>query len=156
MIDRKQHAYLATSANGVWFPTFLRRGQRRQRYLRRAIPTNWKDLKVGKFYLLRGGHLQRYIGEYKPCPGHKNKRDVANPCLAFRSVRNEYYDYANPSGYSAGFAEVLRELTTADRCFLNTRRASARARDLKEAALDAEFLLVALGITDQDTDGKAT
>lgn len=91
------------------------------------------DLTVGKVYLLRGGNLLRYQGPW----GGKG------PCLAFRCPQEGVSD--PPVGYSASEGEVLREVTQADRGWLETRRDQARARNLHEAADDAEFVLRELG-----------
>lgn len=103
---------------------------------------NLENLEVGKVYLLKGGRLMRYQGPYSSS-GHKPgiysiKRDPANPCLAFRGVRDDH-DPSCPTGYSANASEVIREMT--DRSWLKARRNQARARNLEEDALDAEQVL---------------
>lgn len=99
-----------------------------------GLDMNLEDLEVGKLYLLRGGHLMRYQGLYA-----KNGKPKG-PGLAFRGVRH-HHDPAVPTGYSATKSEILRKVTIDDLSWLEVRRDEARARDLEDHALDAQFAL---------------
>ena len=81
------------------------------------------ELKVGRVYLLVGGHLMRYQGLYAN----------EGPCLAFSSPLEAIMDL--PTGYSASAEEVIREVTSSDREWLNIRVAALRSRGLPTAGV---------------------
>lgn len=83
-----------------------------------------ESLKVGRVYLLAGGHIMRYQGLYAGRDGKPK-----GPCLAFRGVTGTH-DPECPVGYSASAEQVRREITAEDIGWLQERRAQAAARGL--------------------------
>jgi hypothetical protein len=99
---------------------------------RKRADCQGRELRVGAFYLLRGGHMLRYQGLYS------NK----GPCLAFGAVDIEG-PFDPPCGYSASEGDVLQEITPADLEWLRFRREERKARNI--GTEDVDYLIAALG-----------
>lgn len=97
-------------------------------------------LRIGKLYLVRGGHILRLQGSW----GTENKLPPLEQHYSGR------YNLAmtvpsSPVSAPASGASVnhddLRLLTAQDLAWLPQRAANARARGLEDAALDAEIAI---------------
>jgi hypothetical protein len=92
-----------------------------------------EDLMVGKFYVLRGGHVLRYTGQAYP----------DSRCGMFCPITDKNWaESPEPCGFSFLPEDAVREIRLPeDREFLETRRDQCAARQLRDEAAQMTLIL---------------
>ncbi len=112
-----------------------------------------KDLKVGKIYMIVGGHIMRYQGQWKrPDKPAFYSMDNAEPACAFRNPSAGIID--PPGGGSVAAEDVMYEITAAHIPMLRQRVKAGRARNLHQYA--DEWELVIKELTNDSVGSKST
>jgi hypothetical protein len=99
-----------------------------------------EKLRVGKIYMIVGGHIMRYQGTWKrPDKSSFYSMDSAEPACAFRDPSAGVVE--PPSGGSVSAEDVMYEITVKHIPMLRQRVKAGRARNLNRYADEMEFVI---------------